>query len=405
VNSYSSDFDAIDPREDFDSAHRQYTDLRARCPVAWSADHSGFWAVTRHADVLAVLADVPTYVTSVQNVVPKVAFTGRRPPLHFDPPEHTVYRSVLNPLLTPERVAVLEPMVRGLAAELLMPLVARGEADICQEFGTPLPVRVFARWMGLDAALEAELSVAGPAFVKAVESGDAQAMKPTSLALYDIARRLIEERKARPRDPAHDPTSAMLAARRDDESQGIGAVRAEGSPLPEDMLLGMVRQVLVVGIVAPTVVLGSMVVHLSRDRALQALLRAERERVPAAVEEFLRLYTPYRGFARTATRDVTLGGRAIAKDEPIALVYASANRDEAVFPEPERFVLDRPNLKEHIAFGRGPHYCAGAALGRLELIVMLDELLARTAGFEVIGQPLMSPYPEMGPWSVRLRLS
>ena len=389
----ASDFDAIDPREDFDSAHRQYAELRARCPVAWSNDHNGFWALTRHADVLTALADVDTFVTSVQNVVPKVAFTGRRPPLHFDPPEHTAYRAVLNPLLTAERVAVLEPMVRAIAAELLAPLIDAGRADICQQFATPLPVAVFARWMGLPQALEAELAIAGPAFVKAVESGDSEAMKPTSLALYEIARQLVALRQAAPLDAAQDPTSAMLAARRDD-----------GSPLPADMILGMVRQVLVVGIVAPTVMMGSIVIHLSRDRDLQARLRAEPALVPAAIEEFLRLYTPYRGFARTAKREVCLGGRTIAKDEPIALVYASANRDESVFPEPGRFMLDRANLKEHIAFGRGPHYCAGAALGRLELIVMLDELLARTASFEVEGEPLMSPYPEMGPWSVGLRL-
>jgi cytochrome P450 len=398
MTARASDFDAVDAREDFDSAHRQYADLRARCPVAWSGDHNGFWALTRHADVLRALEDPATFITSVQNVVPKVAFTGRRPPLHFDPPEHTAYRAVLNPLLSPERVAVLEPVVRAFAGELLAPLVAAGEADICQAFGTPLPVGVFAHWMGLPAALRDELALAGPAFVKAVESGDAAAMKPTSLALYEIARRLIALRASEPLDPVHDPTSAMLAAR-----------DANGAPLREDMILGMVRQVLVVGIVAPTVVLGSMVVHLSRDRALQARLRDERARdpalVPAAVEEFLRLHTPYRGFARTARCPVTLGGREIAPGEPIALVYASANRDEAVFAEPARFILHRPNLKEHIAFGRGPHYCAGAALGRLELIVMLDELLARTSDFEVIGEPAMSPYPEMGPWSVRLRLT
>jgi cytochrome P450 len=142
------------------------------------------------------------------------------------------------------------------------------------------------------------------------------------------------------------------------------------------MIVGTIRQVLVVGIIAPSVMIGSIAVHLSRDRALQSQLRADPSLVPAAVEEFLRLYTPYRGFARTATEDVVRCGRTIPAGEPIALVYASANRDEEVFDDAENFVIDRPNMKDSLAFGRGTHACVGAALARLELQVALEELLA-----------------------------
>ncbi|MBI5256586.1 MAG: cytochrome P450 [Burkholderiales bacterium] len=386
------DFDPLQP-ETFDSAHADYARLRAQCPVARAQAYGGFWALARHADVTRVLTEVDTFITSQQNVVPKVAFTGRRPPLHLDPPEHTPYRAVLNPLLTPERAALLEPAVREYTLHFLLPLLRAGRGDLCQDFAAHVPVRVFGHWMKLPPALEAALGEAAPAFVRAVQSAEADAMKSASLVLYDMARELIGLRRCEPLDPAEDPTSAMLAA------------RIDGEPMSDEMAVGMVRQVLVVGIVAPMVMMGSIAVHLSRHPALQERLRREPQHSAAAVEEFLRLYTPYRGFARTARCPVQIGGRTIPAGEPIALLYASANRDEAVFEHSDQFVLDRPNIKDHIAFGRGPHYCAGAALARLELRVMLEELLARTRHFEVDGELVMTPFPEIGPWQVPVRFT
>src|SRR5579875_301621 len=107
----SADFDPLAP-ETFDSPHALYSELRQRCPVARADAWNGFWALLRHEDVRRAASDSRTYITSVQNVVPKVAFTGRRPPLHLDPPEHTPYRKALNPYFTAERIAALEPAVR-----------------------------------------------------------------------------------------------------------------------------------------------------------------------------------------------------------------------------------------------------------------------------------------------------
>jgi cytochrome P450 len=132
-----------------------------------------------------------------------------------------------------------------------------------------------------------------------------------------------------------------------------------GQPFPDVLLAGCVRQILVVGLVAPPILIGSIVVHLSQDLSLQQQLRADPSLMRDATEEFLRLYTPYRGFARTAKRDGTICGRHIAPKETIALLYASANCDPEVFPEPEKFILRRDDISQHIAFGRGPHMCAG----------------------------------------------
>lgn len=386
------DFDPEVP-EDFDSPHVEYERLRAECPVAHTTGLGGFWALTRYEDVKRAASDSSTFITSVQNVVPKVAFTGRRPPLHLDPPEHTPYRRALNPLLSPERAEMFKPKTRALAQRLLAPMVSRGGGDICVEFSSHLPVHVFGEWMRMPEEWLDTLHDAGRAFILAVHSNRPDTMKETSLRLYDMARALIAQRHEEPQDPALDPTSALLAARH------------EGQPLPDELLVGTVRQVLVVGMVAPMVMIGNICVHLSRDQILQQRLRADPALVPAAIEEFLRLYTPYRGFARTAVCDVEMGGRTIPAGEAIALVYASANRDEDVFPQADQFIIDRPNIVQHLAFGRGPHNCPGVHLGRMQLCVALQELLAATAGFDIAGPITVSRWPEVGALSVPLRFA
>jgi len=384
------DFDPDLP-EDFDSAHKDYARLRAECPVAHTDRLGGFWALTRYDDVQKAASDPRTFTTTVQNVIPKVAFTGRRPPLHLDPPDHTPYRRALNPLLSLERSEALAPRTRELARELLAPMVAKGGGDICAQFSSYLPVHVFGEWMRVPDDWLDTLHDAGRAFILAVHSTRPDAMKETSFALYDMARDLIARRRADPHDPAIDPTSALLAT------------RVNGEPLNDELIVGTVRQVLVVGMVAPMVMVGSICVHLSRDRDLQDRLRKDPSLIPAAVEEFLRLYSPYRGFARTPTRDVEIGGRTICEGEAVALLYASANRDESVFPKGDSFVLDRPNISDHLAFGRGPHNCPGLHIGRMELRVALEELLAATRGFEVSGPVTPTRWPEIGALSVPLR--
>jgi cytochrome P450 len=231
----------------------------------------------------------------------------------------------------------------------------------------------------------------GRAYNLAVQQANGELVKETSLKLYDMARELIAERRREPLDVESDPTTALLAA------------RVDGQAFSDDMIVGMIRQILVVGIIAPTVMVGSIGVHLARDRALQKKLRDDPSLRPAAIEEFLRLYTPYRGFARTATHDVQIRGREIREGEPIALVYASANRDADVFPNPDEFILHRPNINEHVAFGMGPHVCAGVPLARLELRIALDTLLDSTHGFELDGTIRTTLFPEIGALSVPVR--
>lgn len=389
------EFDPLDDRALADP-HAVYAEMRQRCPVAHSERWNGFWALFTYDDIRGVLRNSRSFVTSVQNVVPKVAFTGRRPPLHLDPPDHTPYRRALNPLLTRDRAAALKPAVRTHARELVADLVRRGDGgavvDVSADYAAKIPVHTFARFLNVSDAEMERIKDAWLIYNRALQDADDDQVKAQSLVLYDIARRLVNQRLHDPADPAVDPTSALLAA------------RVNGEPLPQDMVVGTIRQVMVTGMVAPTVTLGSMIVHLAGDPALQEQLRSNPGLVPAAVEELLRLYSPYRGFARTATKDVHIRDRAIAAGEPIALVFTSANRDESVFPRPDEFDLDRP-FGRHLAFGLGPHRCAGAEIARMQLRVGLTELLGGTTRFAVAGEVEMTRWPEYGPVGIPLTLT
>jgi cytochrome P450 len=380
----TDDFDPL-AAEDLESAHALYRQMRGRCPVAHSNTWNGFWALLRYEDVVSALRHPDTFITSLQNVVPKVAFTGRRPPLHFDPPEHTPYRRALNPFFSEKKMQKLEPAVRAIIVRLLRPLIQAGGGEVCSEFTRKLPGHVFAEFFHLSPELAMSIKETSAIYNRALQEANDELVKETSLRLYDIARAIIEIRKADPWDPAEDPTSALLQARGN-----------EGELLPENLVLGTIRQMIVVGMIAPSVIIGCILVHLAQHPEVGRQLREDPNRIGAAVEEYLRLFTPYRGFARTAKHDVEFGGRTIRKDEPIALVYSSANRDESVFADPDQFILNRPNLDKHIAFGLGPHRCAGAPLARLMLRVTLEELLGRARITGLMGEVVMTRWPEWG---------
>jgi cytochrome P450 len=147
--------------------------------------------------------------------------------------------------------------------------------------------------------------------------------------------------------------------------------------------------------VAPSILNCAMVKHLSEDKELQKKLRAEPELIPAAVEEFVRLYTPYRGFARTALRPTEISGQVVPTGEPITITYAAANRDPTHFQEPDKFILNRDNINSHLGFSRGRHRCAGMALARMMLKVFLEILLRKTLDFDVEGECTFARLPEV----------
>ncbi|MCO7218504.1 cytochrome P450 [Klenkia sp. PcliD-1-E] len=386
------DFDPVRPGETFTSAHEEFAQLRPRCPLARSQEYGGFWAALGYDEVLSVITDIEHFTTSRQNAVPAFAFTGVRPPLHLDPPEHIAYRRVINQFFTPPRMRALEPRVRAVAVRLLEPLLEQRTVDVCKQYAHVFPAHVFAEFFNLAPETSEEIKRVSGTYVDAIQVLDHDTVKSLSGRLYEIAQEIIDARADGSFDPAEDLTAALLAA------------RYEGGPLPAPMVLGCVRQLIVTGMVAPSVFTGTMFVHLSRDPELQDLLRAQPHRIPAAVEEFLRLYSPYRGMARTAREDVVLSGQQLRQHDPVALVYTSANRDEKVFPDGDSFVLDRPNITDHISFGRGTHSCPGAPLARMMMRLTLEEFLARSSSFRVTEEPEMAVWAEWGTRSVPLEI-
>jgi len=157
--------------------------------------------------------------------------------------------------------------------------------------------------------------------------------------------------------------------------------------------------------VAPPILFGNIAVHLSRDKSLQNRLRENPSLIPSAVEEFVRLYVPYRGFSRTTSSPVELHGRTIHPKEPISMTYAAANRDPEVFADPHDFVLGRENVNKHLGFGRGRHRCAGMPLARMALQVGLKVMLEESLDWDIDGELQYAKMPEMGVVSCPVRIA
>lgn len=386
--------DEFDPSasDDPEQVHALYRDLRERCPVAHSRAYDGFWALTRYQEIRDAALDDARFISSVKAVVPSDPRGLRRPPLNFDAPAHTPYRRALDRTLHRARLERLEPILREHAVNELRPMIERGHGDIAQEFGARFPAWVTTTWLNLSSDIAPDLASTAADWVRAWRAQDRAAVNEKSERMYQIARDLVADRTRRPRPPEEDPASSLLAE------------RVNGAPLDAEQIVGALRQSLVVGMVAPPIIIGSIAVHLADDQELQQRLRAAPEDIPAAIEEFLRLYAPYRGFARTVSQPTTILGREILPGEPVTLTYASANRDSEVFTDPDTFVMNRPNVAAHLAFGRGRHRCPGAPMARMMLRIALEELLRLTESFTAEhGTREGARMPELGFVSAQLR--
>lgn len=378
------DWDPLDP-ETFRDPHATYADLRERCPVAHTDRWGGFWALTRYEDIVAVASDSEGFITSVQNLVPKSPRSGvPRRPLQVDPPEHAHFRRAMNPYFKEERVASLEPSLRATAVRYLEPLLEKGRGDGAQAYARHLPIRALCAFLRVPEEDADFIQARSQRYVRAVGRDDHAAAQALSGELDAYARRLVAARKEAPIDPEQDIVSGLLEAQ-------IG-----GRPIGDEIIAGFVRGLLVAGDRSTSNGIGSAILHLATDDKLQEQLRRNSAHIPAAIEEFLRLYAPSQATARTATRDVEIGGQLIRAGEVVAMVFLAGNRDPLAFPEPDRCILGRePN--RHLGFGHGPHKCAGQSLARLQLRVALEELLARTKSFRLHGPVSYNTWPEFGP--------
>ncbi len=363
-------FDPYSPelRED---PYPVYRRLRDEYPVFHNEELS-FWALSRYDDVQAALLDPETWCSGQGVAVGlrglRQAGPGTAPMLiTMDGVRHTRMRGIVSRAFTPRRIAGLEPRIRAIARGLLDAWEGRDDVDLVHDFSAPLPTIVIAELLGVPPSdqkwfkeMSTQVAQFDPVKIRAgLKEGVTHIGPAVELGTY-LAHALAE-RRSRPRD---DLLSALLSA------------EIDGERLEELETIGFAFLLLVAGNETTTNWISNAAILLHRHPEARRRLREEPALLPTGLEECLRFDPPVQGLARTLTRDVELHGRAIAKDEQVLLLFASANRDERRIPHPDRFEIARdPN--PHLSFGFGAHYCLGANLARLEARVAFEELLAR----------------------------
>lgn len=310
-------------------------------------------------DVEAILADA--------HEVSNALFTA-------DPPLHTRHRRLINEAFNPRRVRALEPQVGEICDELLSRWIAAGEVDFMPEFAIPLPLTVIADILGVERADMAMFKhwgdemISGNLDVLSHERRRQVARSVVAFHEYFVPR--IEERRAGGGED--DVLNALVTATVDGESS-----------LTTAELLPIISQVLLAGHETTTNLITNGMVILARDKDLHRRLQGNPSDIPAFIEEVLRWDPPVHCTFRRVTEDGEIDGVPVERGGMVIPVWGSAGRDPQVFEDPDTFDLDRPNVRKHMGFGHGPHFCAGAELARMESRIAFTRLLAELADFEI----------------------
>jgi cytochrome P450 len=349
-----------------------YASLRETAPLYYN-EELDFWALSRHADVAAALRDEATYSNSMGVTLDPAAWGPNAKYamsfLAMDPPEQTRLRALVSRGFTPRRIQLLEPQIRGLAREYLDAIPDGDTVDFIDEFAAKLPMDVISTMMGVPKADRAELRRLADLLIHRPPGARdvPQAGIDAAVALFAYFTDVLADRRKRPGD---DLISALCAA------------DADGDHLADSEILGFAFLMIVAGNETTTKLLGNCVYWADRHPDQHARVQADVSRVPDWVNETLRFDTSTHMLARYLRKDVALHGRVAPAGAQLVLLLASANRDAAVFPDPDRYDIGR-DTSALVSFGAGRHYCLGANLARLEANVALSELLGRTARFEV----------------------
>ena len=371
----------------------RYSQLRAESPVHHVASMD-VYVVTRHDLVAEVLRDPATYssrrsralvplspeeyalVRAVQDEgLPRLATL-----LTADPPKHTRYRRLVSKAFSPPSIAGQEMVIRSVANELIDGWIERPTIEFVTDFGVPLPVVVIAKALNVpndrldDFKRWSDDTVVGFGNEPTVEELLRAERGVNELQEYFSDE--LDKRRTRPQD---DLLTGLLTARVDDDDTDV----MDGRALEIAEILSIIHQLLVGGNETTTKMLTEMMVQLATHPDQWERVKYRPEEIPAVIEEVVRLASPIQAIWRVATRDVLLGGTSIPAGARIVITYGSANRDESVFPDADAFDPNRPNITDHLGFGRGVHFCVGASLARLEGRIALEELSRRVHTFNL----------------------
>jgi cytochrome P450 len=326
-------------------------------------DGSGSWVATRAEDQRKIMGDPQAFSSKRKWIFDESLgpdFILR--PLENDPPLHTQYRELLNPLLSPKRVEAMEADVRARAVSLIEGFKSRGHCDVMSDFAFPFAVGVFLQFMGIDQGRRDEfIGWVEDLFHRTVDDRKRAVKRVT-----DFMKDLMERRQ---REAADDFMSFLLAA------------RIEGRALEEIEIVGLGTLLFNGGLDTVATHIGLNLYHLARNPADQTWMREHPEAMKSAVEELLRAYATVTPLRR-ATRDVEFKGVLIKAGEVVSCPSMIANRDPAEFPEPDRIDFLRENNR-HTAFAYGPHRCLGSHLARREIVIAMEEMLSRLPPFRI----------------------
>jgi cytochrome P450 len=367
----------VDPhsREFVEQRDALFARLRQEEPVAHSAACGGFWMVTRYDDARRVLEDHGTFSSAFPGRIAVPPTDTSRPPLapiEVDPPRHSALISLVAHRFGSRAVARTAGPLREEVRRLLAPLAGRDDVEVVAELA--LPVVSVALALHLDLPLsDADRWIDWAHRIFATRASEPELAQQAGIELAVYVAGLLEERRREPRDDAFTDLATGLV---------------EGAPMTDEEAIGYGIMLLLAGRDASVDALATSLVHLAQHPQDQRRLREAPQDLPRAVEELLRLYTPIGHLARVTTREVQLGDVLLPPDSTVAVVYGSANRDEAVFADADRADLQR-RRNSHLAFGAGVHRCLGAQLARGILVTTLQEVLAAL--------PALRPDPERPP--------
>jgi cytochrome P450 len=371
--------------EQVEDPYAFYARARVEEPVFFSPKFQ-MWFVTRYADIDAILSD-PIAFSSKGTIPPypefgpevQAAMNGYRAPwnmINMDPPEHTMLRRLVQQAFSPRRVAGLAGMVREITAGIVTGFAGDGHADLVSQVAYPLPLTVIFRVLGVPAQ-DIPACQQWTADLKALQFGhsgmpvERQVACARSVAAF---QRYFEELAANwtlgDRDGMLDD---LLRARDEDGTSYLSIIQVA------DQMNALViggHETLANG-------LGNILWQLLSERERWRRVCEGSGLIEAAIEEGLRIEAPVNGMIRIATRPVTLSGVEVPAQARLLLLFGSANRDEAKFPEPDQFLLERAGQPPHLAFGRGIHYCVGAPLARLEARIALQVLAEQLPGLRL----------------------
>lgn len=378
-------FDILDPNLYAGDPFPIYHWLRHNAPV-YRDERTRLWILSKYKDIESVSRN-PAVFCSGQGVLadsdhPVSIIT-------MDDPRHAQLRSLISRGFQPRMVKTLELRIREIVRECIDAIAEKGEADFVKDLAVPLPLRVIAEMIGIRSGdMDRFAHWSDTMILAAAQDNNPAVMEPALKAYSEYAEYLQEVFAERRGNPREDLVSILVAA------QTEGNLAKDENSIAADELLQFMTILLVAGNETTRNAMSGGMVVLSENPQERAKLLANPELITTAVEEIVRWVTPVVGFRRTATQDTEIRGQQIRKGEKVLMIYQSANRDEEVFEQADKFKVDRqPNY--HLAFGVGPHFCLGANLARFEIRVMFEELMRRLPDMAVApgAKPVRVPSP------------